>query len=101
MRSLLLKTYPDGWSIFYPLEFGLAVSSETVAAFWNFVSFTWLLLSRPDEDVSISKKDIVLRLLPEGPIVQGAEKVVFVRCLLLLFVVIPPSKQFGHFPSFR
>ena len=43
------------------------------------------------------------KYLPEGPIVQGAEKSAFVRCP---FVVVrslsrPLSKQFGHFPSFR
>ena len=42
---------------------------------------------------------IMLKLLPEGLIVLGPEKAAFDRCSFVA-VVVPLSKQFGHFPVF-
>ena len=96
------------WYLFWRISGAWGVCSEklvhivfdgSTAPFWEgFISFFFsyrFLSSYRFHIVLISFS------LPEGPIVQGAEKVVFVRCSLLLLSVMLSLKQFGHFPSFR
>ena len=43
----------------------------------------------------------ILKLLPEGPIVQGAEKSAFVRCPLFVVVVVRPGRYQSKLDIFQ